>query len=438
MLYFHISIMIDQIYVMNRRKFIRNVSAFSTISMMKPDILFAANRNSAVGIGVVGCGSRAKGILQSMADSSNIEIVALADIFKDQLEGWSSFADELNKRKGYAPVSSKNRYVGSEAYLRLLENKQVDAVVIASPGYSHPRMADDAVAAGKHLYCEKPVAVDADGCKQVLRTARNIRGRVSAFDGFQIRYATPYLEMATRIKKGDIGEVVTVQLYYFSSGAAIKPHEGMSYDEMRIRNHYHFHEISGGCYLDQAIHMIDLCNWILDAKPLYAIGDGGTKGGVDFGNAWTNYQVIYKYPDDINVSVHSSKFANVFGGVCARFIGTKGVAEAHYSGGVFITGENEWDSGILRSAAELTPESIAQGASSSSLDDADKNKGKAFIDSITSGVYLNQLESGCHSTLSAILGREAASRQEKVTWDELIYTPQHIDPKLDLMQFDAK
>ena len=319
-----------------------------------------------------------------------------------------------------------------------MENREVDAVVIASPGYSHPQILEDTVAAGKHVYCEKPLAVDADGCNQIIRTANTINGKISAFDGFQIRYATPYVEMAKRIKRGDIGELVTVQLYYFSSGAAIIPYEGMSYDEMRIRNHYHFHEISGGCYLDQAIHMIDVCNWILGTTPLYAIGDGSKKGGPDFGNAWTNYQVIYKYPNDVNVSVHSSKFGKVFGDVCARFIGTKGLAEAHYSGGVFINGDNKWDSGIVRSASELTPESIAKGASSSSLDDADPNKGKAFIESITSGNYLNQLESGCHSTLSAILGREAASKQEKIMWDELIYTPQKIDPKLDLKQFSRK
>ncbi|MDD3789663.1 MAG: hypothetical protein PHO94_13365, partial [Petrimonas sp.] len=180
---------------------------------------------------------------------------------------------------------------------------------------------------------------------------------------------------------------------------------------------------------------IDVCNWVLDATPLHAIGDDGRKGNPGFGNAWTNYQVIYKYPDDVNVSVHSSKVGKIFGDVCARFIGTKGIAEAHYSGGVFISGENQWDSGVLRSAGELTPESIARGATSSSLDDADKNKGKAFINSITSGKYLNQLESGCNSTLTAISGREAASRQEKITWDELVYTPQKIDPMLDLKQF---
>lgn len=420
---------------MNRRNFIRNASALSTLTILKPGIVFASNNNSAVRIGLVGCGSRATGILGSMSENANIQITALADIFDDKRLKGIEFANGLNKKRGYASVEKKNSYSGYDSYLRLLENKDVDAVVIASPGYTHPGILEDTVAAGKHVYCEKPSAIDADGCKQVLRTAKNINGKISAFDGFQIRYATPYIEMAKRIKGGDIGEVVSVQLYYFSSGAKIIPHEGMSYDETRIRNHYYFHEISGGCYLDQAIHMIDVCNWVLGTTPLYAIGLGGKKGAPEFGNAWTNYQVIYKYPDDINVNVQSAKFGDVFGDVCARFVGTKGYAEAHYSGGVFINGENKWDSGIVRSSAELTPESIAQGASSSSLDDADPNKGKAFINSIISGNHLNQLESGSNSTLTAILGREAASRQEKVTWDELIYTPQKIDPDLDLKQF---
>lgn len=430
----------DHIFIstMNRRNFIRSASALSTLTILKPEIVFASNNNSTVRIGLVGCGSRATGILTSMSENANIRITALADLFDDKLQKGVEFANSLNQKRGYTPIGKNNTYSGYDAYLRLLENRDVDAVIIASPGYSHPQILEDTVAAGKHVYCEKPMAIDADGCKKIMRTANDIGGRLSAFDGFQVKYATPYAEMGKRIKRGDIGEIVTVQLYYFSSGAPIIPHEGMSYDEMRIRNHYHFHEISGGCYLDQAIHMIDTCNWILGGMPLYAVGDGGKKGGPDFGNAWTNYQVIYKYPGDINVSVHSAKFGKVFGDVCARFIGTEGIAEAHYSGGVFINGTNKWDSGVVRSASELTPESIAKGASSSSLDDADPNKGKAFIESITTGKYLNQLESGCNSTLSAILGREAAARQEKVTWDELAYTPHKINPDLDLKQFTGK
>ncbi len=424
--------------MMNRRKFIRNVSALSTLTILKPDIVFASNNNTAVRIGLVGCGSRAKGILGSMAKNTNIQITAMADIFEDKLVDWLNYANELNSKNGVTAVDKKNCYTGYDSYRRLLDNQNIDAVIIASPAYTHPGILEDTVSAGKHVYCEKPTAIDAEGCKQAIRAGKNINGRISAFDGFQIRYAPPYIEMVNRIKRGDIGDIVSVQLYYFSSGASIIPHDGMSYDEMRIRNHYHFHEISGGCYLDQAIHMIDVCNWVLGTNPLYAIGLGGRKGAPDFGNAWTNYQVIYKYPDDINVNVQSSKFGDYFDDVCARFIGTEGFAVSHYNGGVYINGKNNWDSGIAKSAGDLTPESIAQGSSSSSIDTADPNKGKAFINSIVSGKYLNQIESGSNSTLTAILGREAASRQEKITWDELLYSAQVIDHGLNLKQFPSK
>lgn len=227
---------------MNRRNFIRNVSALSTLTILKPEIVFASNNNSAVRVGLVGCGNRATGILGSMSENTNIRITALADLFEDKLQKGIVFANGLNQKKGYTPIGKNNTYSGYDAYLRLLESKDVDAVVIASPGYSHPQMLEDTVAAGKHVYCEKPLAIDADGCQQIIRTARNIRGRLSAFDGFQVKYATPYVEMAQRIKRGDIGEIVTVQLYYFSSGAPIIPHDEMSYDEMRIRNHYYFKE----------------------------------------------------------------------------------------------------------------------------------------------------------------------------------------------------
>ena len=210
----------------------------------------------------------------------------------------------------------------------------------------------------------------------------------------------------------------------------------MTYDEARIRNHFHFNELSGGIFLDQAIHMIDVCNWAVQGTPLYAIGMGGKKGAATFGNAWTNYQVVYKYPNDVNVSVQSTQFGKSFGDVCARFIGSKGMAEAHYTGGVFIKGENEWDSGVVKNGVIRSSTEIASGAPTSSLYDSDKNKGTSFISSIQSGNYLNQLQDGANSTLTAILGREAATRQEMVTWDELDFSTEKIDPKLDLNQFD--
>ncbi len=424
--------------LMKRRSFVKSTAAVSAFSILKPDIAFGSKNNSAIRMGFIGCGHRGTGVIKAMSTNANIHIMALADLFDDKLALARETLNKCNATKGLTEIPKENIFRGSNAYLKLLDNKNIDAVLIATPAYAHPLILEAAVAAGKHTYCEKPAAIDIDGCKRILRVSENSNGKLSMVIGFQIRYATPYVEMVKRIHRGDIGELISAQIYYFSSGVPLNPHTGMSYDEARIRNHFHFNELSGGIFLDQAIHVIDVCNWALQCTPLHAVGAGGKKGCMEFGNAWTNYQVLYKYPNDVNVSVHSTQLGNSFGDVCARFIGTKGIAEAHYSGGVFISGENEWDSGVLRSSVALTPQQIASGTSSSSLDDADKNKGKSFINSIETGQYLNQLRPACESTLTAILGREAATRQELVKWDEIDLSTEKIDPQLDLTQFDKK
>jgi predicted dehydrogenase len=254
--------------------------------------------------------------------------------------------------------------------------------------------------------------------------------------GFQIRHASPYVEMAKRIQRGDIGEVVNVQLYYIAggSGKQVVP-VGNSREEFMIRNHFHFRELSGGIFLDQAIHMIDVCNWVLNEKPETSVGSGNRKGEPGFGDTFTNYQVIYEYPEETNVSVHSTQFGPGSGDVCARFIGTKGFAEAHYNRGVYIKGDNPWDSGVLR-GQDPTPEQRAAGVFTSSLHDSTPNKVKAFIQSIETGNLINEAHAGAMSTLSAILGRMSATSKELTTWDEMFYSGQKYDLKMNLKQFD--
>ena len=256
--------------------------------------------------------------------------------------------------------------------------------------------------------------------------------------GFQIRYATPYAQMVDRIHNGDIGKVLSVQLYYLSSQVRVVDTLGKSYDEKRIRNQYHFHALSGGTLLDQSIHMLDVCNWALREHPNSAIGFGGIDESQRLGDTWKHFQVAYKYPST-NVMVQATQYGPSWGGVCAKFIGTEGIAEAYYTGGVFISGKNEWDSGIIRCGSdEISEEQRRAGAFSSSLYDADANKGSAFIKSIETGNYLNDTFSGVESTLSAIIGREAAMSGNLIMWDDLRFSSQRLDPKLNLSQFDPK
>jgi predicted dehydrogenase len=280
------------------------------------------------------------------------------------------------------------------------------------------------------------VATDVDGCKKIEHIGKRNNGKLSIVIGFQIRHASPYSEMVQRIHQGDIGEIISIELHYFSSGIPIKELEGVSNDEMRIRNHFHFMALSGGILLDQGIHMLDVCNWVLGTHPEQAVGTGGKKGKTDFGDTWNNYQILYRYPGGINVSLHSTQIGPQFGDVCARFIGSRGMAEAHYSGGVFINGENPWDSGILGPRnQQLTQEQRSAGIFLSSLHDADANKEIHFIKSIENGKYLNETSSGAESTLSAILGREAATSKKEHGWDEIYLSDARLDPDLNLSQF---
>ena len=408
---------------MERRTFLKSATAVSAFTILKPGTAFGTNANSAIRMGIIGCGGRGTAVISSMSVNTGTAIIAMADLFDDKLQNANADLNKLNTAKGLPEIPKTNIYQGSKAYLALLNNKDVDAVLISSPCYSHPGYIEAALAAGKHVYSEKPVAVDVAGCEQVIRLGEMAKGKLSLAIGFQIRFASAYVEMVRRIQQGDLGEIINAQLYYFAGGLPVKPYNNMSYDEARIRNHYHFQALSGGILVDQGIHMVDVCNWALKAHPLKATGTGGKKGGADFGDTWTNYQVLYEYPDNVNVSFHNTQQGTQSGDVCARFIGTKGIAEAHYSGGVFIAGEKPWDSGIAKCKdTVLTAEQRAAGIFLSSLHDADANKDIAFIKSIETGKYINEARNGSESTLSAILGRTAATAGEEITWDEMIFS----------------
>ena len=421
-----------------RRSFLKKAAAISTLSILTPRIVFGSQTNSAIRVGIIGCGNRGTAVLSSMSANTNTAIVAMADLFEDQLQRGEVTFNQLNTAKGFPASKKSSIYQGSKAYLKLLENKDIDAVLISSPAYTHAEFMEAAVDAGKHVYCEKPVATDVAGCKRVERVGEKLNGKKSVVVGFQIRHATPYVEMVKRIQEGSIGDIVNAQLYYFSSGTKIRELKNVSDDEFRIRNQYHFRALCGDIILDQAIHMIDVCNWALKGHPIQAIGTGGNKGGPAVGDTWNNFQVLYQYANNVNVSMHSTQVGPQFGDVCCRFLGTKGIAEAHYSGGVFIKGDNSWDSGIAKGDSELTPQQQAAGVFLSSLYDADANKEKAFINSIETGKHLNETRSGAESTLAAILGREAAITQKQMTWSGIDSSNQKLDPKLNLAQFDKR
>jgi len=277
----------------NRRNFIASSTAISALTILKPSTVFGTRANSAVRVGITGCGNRGAAVISDMVNHTGAQIISMGDLFGYQIDKAKPKFDKLNKDNGGVAIDSSKVYQGSQAYMDVIHDPDVDAVLVSAPAYTHPDFLDAAVDAGKHVYCEKPASPDVEGCKKVIRAGQKAKGTVSVGIGFQIRHASPYVEMAKRIQRGDIGEVVNVQLYYIAggSGKQVVP-VGNSREEFMIRNHFHFRELSGGIFLDQAIHMIDVCNWVLNEKPETSVGSGNRKGEPGFGDNFTNYQVF--------------------------------------------------------------------------------------------------------------------------------------------------
>lgn len=404
---------------MDRRNFIKMSAATAAFSVIKPLGTMAGEKmNRPVRIGFIGTGNRGTyGVITSMCRNNKVELYALADLFRDRIDKVLPHLNNLNKENGLPNIEERNIYVGKDAYRQLLQDDKVDAVVIATPAYAHPFIFEEAVKARKHVYCEKPAAPDAYGALRMIKAAQGVRG-LSLVMGFQVRHSSAFDEMIRRVHNGDIGRIVAAQLYYNAGGAGgAKP--AVEDDEFRIRHHFQYLELSGGTLNDQAVHMMDICREVLQANPLYAMGHSSRKGvKCEYGNFNTNYQILYKYPEDINVMVQQTTVGAATGGVVARFFGENGTAEAKYSCGVFITGPNKWDSGI-----------------DNALGDADTNKGRSFIGSIISGNYINEIEAGCNSTLMAILGREAAAKGKTLTWNKLVKSNQRYGNQPDLSKF---
>jgi len=170
---------------LNRRNFIKGTAAISAVTILNPMTVFATRANSAVRIGIIGTGGRGLSVIGTMSANNNIHITAAADLFEDKLKAGVKELNALNKAKGLADVSPSNQFVGSMAYMRLLESKDIDAVLISSPAYTHAAFLEAAVGYGKHIYCEKPVSVDVAGCKRVERAGQKAKGKLSNGIGFQ-------------------------------------------------------------------------------------------------------------------------------------------------------------------------------------------------------------------------------------------------------------
>lgn len=421
---------------MDRREFISG-SAASGIMILSSRTAFGYEANSAVRIGLLGCGSRGTTVATSFAKNTPARIVALADLFPDQLAAAKTHFDQVNASLGVPAIDPSLMFRGAHAFEELAASKAVDSIQISTPPWFHVQHLDAAIAAGKHAYCEKPLGVDVAQTQHALEIGKRAQGRVSLDVGFQVRSAPPIAEVVRRIHAGDLGKLVCISAHYNAPNAVSHSGANWSADEFRLRNWLWDRVLSGDILVEQNIHVIDLCNWIIGAHPIKATATGGRNAVTHAGDTWDNYQVIYTYPNGVHLSFSSTQWGNNgFFDVTERVFGEKGIAEAPYSGPVRIIGDNAWEwkpEGAPATAATAT--FAANGAFTDNLEFADREKDKAFIESIASGQFHNQAQAGVDSALSAMLGRMAGQLGQDVTWEEQLQHGERYTMNIDMSQF---
>ena len=387
----------------SRRNFLKSAAA-SGVLIMGSGSALGSEANGKLEIGIIGTGQRGTWIGHLFEEFTDSKVVAVHDYFKMRADQAGELLD----------VPEERRYYGLDGYQALLESG-VDAVAIETPTYFHTEQAVAALEAGVHVFLAKPVAGDVWGCHAILEAAEKRRGQCSCLVDFQTRNDPAFREAVQRVHDGQIGDPLLAQAYYHTDRLGLKGHtEG---ETGRLINWYFDKALSGDIIVEQNVHVIDVANWFMNAHPVRATGRGGRVGRTDIGDCWDHFVVTYEYPDGQLLDFGSNQFAPGFGALTTRVFGQKGSADTHYGGQVKVVSRDEyWDGG-------LTNQIYQQGVVNNMID---------FHAGIMSGDYVDTIEDGVNSTLTAILGRMAAYEERTVTWDEMLASSERLDPALDL------
>src|SRR6195256_2695789 len=417
-----------------RRKFIGAAAASAGVMFIHPSLVRGTAANSAIRVGLLGCGGRGTEDATNMIDTGGARVVALADLFQDQLDKARETFNKMQQAKGYPALDGAQLFVGPDAFHQIAASKELDVIVFATPPYYHPQHLEAVVAAGKHVYLEKPVAVDVPGALRVMEIGKRAGGKLSLDVGFQIRDCPPFVEMVKRIHGGALGKIICGESHYFAGYLDRPAWPDATPVERRLRNWVYDRVLSGDIIVEQNIHVIDICNWILKAHPLKASATGGRQGRpASDGDAFGNYNVLFHYPDNVDVTFSSTQFAKGWWDVTERFFGTKGVSQSPYTGALGIWGDEPWQAPMtpVKDKPDAQAFSVT-GNFTSNLEFADREKKKAFVESITSGNFHNQADKGAESAISCILARTAAYKGHEISWDELMKSREVLEPGIDL------
>ena len=401
---------------LSRRAFVQATAAV-TAGLMLPRKLPAmpagAGYSDVIRIGLVGCGGRGTGAARDcMRASDGIEIVALGDLFPDRLASCrANLAKVVSENAALAPkykVTDDRCFTGFDAYQKVIDSG-VDLVMFATPPGFRPMHLAAAVAAGKHVFIEKPAGVDPTGVRSVLASAEMARQKgLAIVAGTQRRHDLGYRATIERVTGGAIGEVLAGQVYWNQGGLWMNARKPEWTDtEWQLRNWLYFTWLSGDHIVEQHLHNIDVANWVLGAHPIKAVGVGGRQWRTDsaYGHIYDHFAIDFEYPNGVHVM-----------SMCRQIDGSANLVAEHFTG----------------TKGSTDPKGIILGAKAFTYAGKSPNpyvqEHTDLHASIRAGKPLNEGRQVAESTLAAIMGREAAYTGQSVAWDELLNSPQNIFP----------
>jgi predicted dehydrogenase len=367
-------------------------------------------------VGLVGCGARGTGAAtQALAADSHVQLVAMADAFEDRLEQSLSHLKQDEKVGSKVAVAPDHRFVGFDACQKLLESG-VDVVLLCTTPHFRPQHLEAAIKAGKHVFAEKPVAVDAPGFHSVIASCKLAKDKgLSVVSGLCLRYDYGFREIVGKLHEGAVGEVTTLLANDYRSGRWAKPKQP-SWTEMyyQMRNWYNFTWLSGDFNVEQHVHYLDVCSWIMKEEyPVKAVGMGGRQvlTGPEYGNIYDHFSVVYEYANGARLISNCRQQPECKNDMSVHVLGTKGRAL------------------ILERKNGL---SIESGAGAwrykGPVNDIYQTEHDELFASIRNGGPMNNGEYMARSSLLAIMGRMAAYTGQEITWEMAVNSRENLSP----------
>jgi predicted dehydrogenase len=404
----------------SRRQVLRAAAAVAAggagALLLDPLIARSANvaGNETLKVGLIGAGGRGTGAArEALAADKYAKLHAVADAFQDHIDV-AMEALRKTEQAAQVDVPRDRQFAGFDAYKAVLES--CDVVLLATPPHFRPMHLKAAVEAGKHVFAEKPVAVDAPGVRSVLATCELAKQkRLSVVSGLCLRYSFAYQQAFARVHDGAIGDIVTLQANDFRGPIWAKQRKPDWTDmQWHMRNWYYYTWLSGDFNVEQHVHNLDVCSWAMNGLyPVKALGMGGrqVRTAENFGNIYDHFSVIYEYDNEqkTRLFAQTRQMEKVKSDLTTRVVGTKGAATLA-SRRSEITGQNPWKyDGELNNVYET--------------------EHRELFTSIRDGKPINNGEYMSKSTLLAIMGRMSAYTGQEITWDMAMKSKEDLSPK---------